>query len=113
MTAPWTCHWPTKRALAVAEGTVELLELPVPELAVLVAEGAAVPEAPVVEDVPVLDVFFEHPTGATVNITATVTTNPNFTNERFTVIWLSLRSLSTALRDSAGLRAGFGRYQVL
>jgi hypothetical protein len=113
MTAPWTCHWPTKRALAVAEGTVELLELPVLELAVLVAEGAAVVEAPVVEDAPVPDVFFEHPTGATVNITATVSTNPSFTNELFTVIWLSLRSLATTLRDSAGLRAVFGRHQVL
>jgi len=58
-------------------------------------------------------VFFEHPTGATVNITATVSTNPSFTNELFTVIWLSLRSLATTLRDSAGLRAVFGRHQVL
>ena len=62
MLASWTCQWPTKRALAVAEGTAELLGPEGLRLAVLVA-GA--------EDVPVPDVFFEHPAAPIVATTVT------------------------------------------
>jgi hypothetical protein len=55
---------------------------------------------PVVGDVPVPDVFFEHPPAATVTITvaAMATTNPGFTTEAFAVIWQSLQSLATMPR---------------
>ncbi|HWT50288.1 MAG TPA: hypothetical protein VN255_17545, partial [Mycobacterium sp.] len=94
----WRCQWPTKRALAAAEGPVG------PLLAVLVAEGATVlVVAPVVEDVPVRDVFFEHPAAATATITvaATATSNPGFTTHAFAVIRLSLQSLAITPRQAA------------
>jgi hypothetical protein len=59
-------------------------------LAVLVAEVAAgVEGTPVVEDVPVPDMFFEHPAADTVTIPAMAMTNPDFTTETRAVIWLS------------------------
>jgi hypothetical protein len=79
----WRCQWPTKRALAVAEGLVE------PLLAVLVAEGATVlVVAPVVGDVPVPEVFFEHPAAAiaTITVAATAISNPGLPTEAFAVI---------------------------
>jgi hypothetical protein len=96
----WRCQWPTKRALAVAEGLGEPLEpetFPGLEVAVPIGEDAAVVAlAPVVADVPVPDVFFEHPAAATVTITvaAMATTNPGLTTEAFVVIRLSLQSLN-------------------
>jgi hypothetical protein len=71
----WRCQWPTKWALAVAEGTGEPVGLetfPGLEIAVLVAGDA---------DAPVPDVFFEHPAAATATTTVatTATTNPGLT----------------------------------
>jgi hypothetical protein len=75
----WTCHSPTKRALAVAEGTTELLgleEFPGLEL--------AVPVAAVVEDAPVPEVFFEHPPSAigTIIVAAMISTAPDLPRRR-------------------------------
>lgn len=81
MLASWTCQWPTKRALAVAEGTAELLGPEGLRLAVLVA-GA--------EDVPVPDVFFEHPAAP---IVATTVTTMAKASSRL-IIHLSLHELS-------------------
>jgi hypothetical protein len=79
----WRCQWPTNWALAAPEA-----------LAVLVTEGAAgVEGASVVEDVPVPDMFFEHPAADTVTIPAMAMINPDFTTRG--VIWLSLQSLAT------------------
>jgi hypothetical protein len=82
----WRCQWPTNRALAVAEGLGEPLgleTLPGLELA-----------APVVEDVAVLDEFFEHPAAASVTIAvaAMAITSPRFATEAFAVISLSHQS---------------------
>jgi hypothetical protein len=75
----WTCHSPTKWALAVAEGTTEPLgleEFPGPEL--------AVPVAAVVEDAPVLELFFEHPPTAivTIIVAAMTSTAPDLPRRR-------------------------------
>jgi hypothetical protein len=71
----WTCHSPTKWALAVAE-LLGLEEFPGPEL--------AVPVAAVVEDAPVLEVFFEHPPTAivTIVVAATTSTAPDLPRHR-------------------------------
>jgi len=108
-------QWPTKRALAVAEGAAELLgleELPGLVLAVLVERGAAVLDgALVVEEVPVSDVLFEHPAAptATITVAAMANTNPRFTSKVFAVIWLSLsiacdRTASPAINRGAPCR---------
>jgi len=80
----WRPQWPTKWALAVAEGPGEPVGLetfPGLEIAVLVAG-----------DVPVPDVFFEHPAAATATTTVatTATTNPGLT-ETFSGMWQSLQ----------------------
>lgn len=59
--ASWTCQWPTKRALAVADAAVELLgleELPGLELVA-----------------PLPDVFFEHPASTAVTISVAAIAN--------------------------------------
>jgi hypothetical protein len=97
MVAPWTCQWPMKRAPAVAEGTAGL-ELALGAL--VVAGDPALEGLPVVEDVPVPDVFFEHPAAATLTITvaAMATSNPGLTTKAIAVIWPSLQSLATTPR---------------
>jgi hypothetical protein len=64
----WTCHCPRKRALAVAEGAVELLGLEdIPGL------GFGGP--PVVQEAPPPDIGFEHhaPTSATIAVATMAT----------------------------------------
>lgn len=75
----WTCHWPTKRALAVAEGMVELVG---PEE--LAGAGLALPVAAELEGAPVVEEVFEHPSATTVTISvaAMATTAPDLARRR-------------------------------
>ena len=76
-----------KRAPAVAEGTAGL-ELALGAL--VVAGDPALEGLPVVEDVPVPDVFFEHPAAATVMMPVMAMINADLATETRAVMCPSL-----------------------